>query len=223
MSTINVTQKNQKSQIAIFLQGKDVPGAYCETRMERLYPIDLRTILRILAQQSGELRTSVKVGNSKGECQVFVALLEGSVVSCEIRQKERIILMGNDAFRFLIEKGILEWKYTPRSGPPQSSLSDEHRVSGALSSTPAQIPSFSPSSPENMAATVFPVRVRSASAQEISTWPLALRSVYKLSTGEKSVQELAVLLSTSPDRLMPILQDLMSVNAIRLSRHPTHP
>jgi hypothetical protein len=191
--------------------------------MERLYPIDLRTILRILAQQSGELRTTVKVENRKGECQVLVILVEGRVVSCEIRQRERVILAGNDAFRFLIEKGVLEWKYTPRSTPPSSSPRDERRISAPLSLSPAQVPSFSPSAPENDAATIFPVRVRSVSAQEMSTWPLVLRSVYTLSTGEKSVQDLALLLSISPDRLLPLLQDLMSVNAVRLSRHPTHP
>jgi hypothetical protein len=212
--------------------------------MEISYPIDLQTILRILAQQSGELYTNVKNVNAvRGECRASVVLLEGKIISCEIQQDKRVVLSGKEALQLLLKKGILEWKYVPRaSSPPANPNANDGRQYSPTQYSPIQYSpindgrqyspindgrQYSPSSSfysgTNDATAIFPVRARPISQQEFSTWSRTLRSVYNLVTGDKSVWDIAVLLSAPPDRLMSTLQELVNMNAINLLRSPRKP
>ena len=188
-----------------------------------MYSLDLQAILQILANQSGELFTTVtKVKKIKGKCQVHIVLNEGKIVSCNIEHKGQVLLAGKDAFHFLGNAGVLEWNYTPHT----PSLSPSKRVTARLSGTLSEkhegqsmSNTFSAQDPSSL---LCPVRIRQVPAQEVVSWSLPMRSIYNLSTGEKSVAEIAHLLSMAPETFMQALKVLIQSNAIVLQRSPRY-
>ena len=179
-----------------------------------MYPIDLQTILQVLANQSGELRTTVKqIANIRGECQVSIVLSLGKIISCAILQKGKVLSTGEVAFRMLVSKGILQWEYIPSS----PSLQAEHERTVSL-----QQQEKSQTSPlwqldtADIATEALPVQARVISSEEFATWPRLHRFAYQLSTGDKTVEEIANLLSITPDRVKMALLPLIKGGAITL-------
>jgi hypothetical protein len=184
-----------------------------------VYPIDLQTILQVLANQSGELRTTVKhVANIKGECQVSVMLSLGKVVSCTILQKGKPVLIGEEAFHLLVNAGILQWEYIPAPSPPPR-LGSERSMGP---SGPLRTAGLSEMSPARQAGRgdlpsgVFPVQARAVSREEFATWPRLYRSIYQLSTGDKTVEDIARLLSVPTERVKTALLSLIQQKSITL-------
>ena len=179
-----------------------------------MYPIDLQTILQVLANQSGELRTDVKqIANIKGECQVSIVLALGKMVSCTILQKGNALLTGEVAFRMLVSKGILQWEYIPAS----PSLQTEHEHTGSLQrlEKTKTSPLGQPDT-VNIATGALPVQARAISSEEFATWPRLHRFTYQLSTGDKTVEEIANLLSVTPERIKIALLPLIKRGVIAL-------
>lgn len=193
-----------------------------------MYPIDLQTILQVLANQSGELRTTVKhMANIRGECQASVILSLGKVVSCTILQKGKPVLIGEEAFSLLVGAGILQWEYIPApSSPPRPGNERSMGPSGPLrpsgSLGPVSPPEMSPVFPARqsgrgeMPSGVFPVQARAVSREEFATWPRLLRFIYQLSTGDKTVDDIARLLSVPNERVKTALLSLIQQKAIVL-------
>jgi hypothetical protein len=182
-----------------------------------VYPIDLQTILQVFANQSGELRTTVRqVANVKGECQALVVLSLGKVVSCTIQQGGRPVLVGEDAFRMLVRAGILQWEYTPTS--PSASL-PSNREQSPVPTRPAETsPALPPRQYDapGMPAGTIPVQARPIPAGEFATWPRLHRFVYQLSTGDKTAEDIARILSAPPERVRTALLSLVNLRAIYL-------
>jgi hypothetical protein len=177
-----------------------------------VYPIDLQTILQVLANQSGELRTSVKqIANIKGECQVSIVLSLGKVISCTILQKGKALLTGEVAFRMLVSKGILQWEYIPAS----PSLQTEHENPSQRQEKPQTSPLWQ-SDAVDIATEALPVQARAILSEEFATWPRLHRFAYQLSTGDKTVEEIANLLSVTPERVKMALLPLIKKGVIIL-------
>ncbi len=175
-----------------------------------MYPIDLQTILQVLANQNGELRTNVKqIANIKGECQVSIVLSLGKVISCTILQKGKSLLTGEVAFRMLVSKGILQWEYIPAS--PSSQTEHEHPIPSQRLEKPqtslGQV---------DIATEALPVQARAVSSEELATWPRLHRFTYQLSTGDKTVEEIGNLLSVTPERVKMALLPLIKRGVMAL-------
>ena len=185
-----------------------------------MYSIDLQTILRVLANQSGELRTTVKqVADLKRDCQACVSLSFGKVVACVITYNGEPVLMGEEAFQMLMHKGILEWEYLP--APPTVSLPPSSMMPISPSSSPPLLPPQRTQLPPSWQPTprVFPVQAYEIPREQLGNWPRQYRFVYQLSTGEKTVEEIARLLSLPPEYIDTILQTLVREGFIFLRRY----
>jgi hypothetical protein len=176
-----------------------------------LYRIDLTTILRVFARQSGRLDTEIKrVPGIKEHCHAQLFLSEGKVVSCVIEGNNGVLLSGESALHLLQNIGMLEWTYTPT---PQSAPSPP--VSPQLS----PIMPFIERSPAN-AVVLFPTRIRLIQPQEFALWSRWLRSVYNLTDGSKSVDDIARVLSQPRERVLEALSELQKQEAIILLPAP---
>ena len=171
-----------------------------------MYRIDLTTILRIFARQSGRLDTEIKrVPGIKEHCHAQLFLSEGKVVSCIVEGNSGVLFSGESALHLLQNMGILEWTYTPttQSAPPP--------VSPQLS----PIMPFIERSPAN-AAVLFPTRMRLVQPQELALWSRLQRSVYNLTDGSKSVGDIARVLSQPRERVLETLSELQKQGVIVL-------
>jgi hypothetical protein len=189
-----------------------------------LYPIDLQTILQIFASQSGELRAKVKqVDAIKGEFQASVVLLQGKVVSCQILHEGKPVRMGESAFSILVNKGVLQWEYipvSPVSSGPLSSVNTPIPPSLTERSQDSPLPQ---SSENSIPPGFFPIQQTRVSVNDRARWSHPYRSVYLLSTGEKTVKEIARLLSLTPAHITSIMQELVKSGVISLQPNPKRP
>jgi hypothetical protein len=171
---------------------------------EEVYPIDLQTLLRVLAQQSGELHTNVKnVGNVKGECSAYLVLHRGKVTACVIENANGSVLKDADAFRFLWDQGILEWKYIPA----REAMLATGKSQALQTRQPAE---------HTSTLGAFPVRIQQVPDLQRKAWSLTLRSIYNLSTGENSVEEISRVLAISHERVLADLKILLTRHILML-------
>ncbi len=172
-----------------------------------MYRIDLKTILRILAHQSGKLDTTLDyIPGFRERCRAQLLLVEGNVVSCSIEGRDRNLLSGHEALRVLQDMGVLKWTYTPT---PQSNPSPHVALLEAPSSR--QVPEIHPLS--------FPTRIRLVEQQEFTSWPRLQRSIYNLADGSKSVEALVRVLSQPYERIVEALSALRIKGVIDLHRN----
>ncbi len=192
-----------------------------------MYPIDLETILRVLSHQSGELRATVKqIAGIKGDCQALVLLSAGKVVSCMISYNGTSVLSGEEAFRTLAGKGMLEWDYVPTPSPSSTHSSPSQMSPRSL---PLQMSPRLQSSQErasllpqrqdsrgSISLSMIPVQTQKIAMEDLATWPRPYRFVYQLATGEKTLAEIAQLLSLTPQQMNVILRFLVERGLVSL-------
>lgn len=177
------------------------------------YRLDLRTLLLMLKQQSGDLNAEVPhIPGIKGACQVFLRLEFGMVQSCLIRNGQGSEVKGAASLIKRIQNQVLEWHFKEERSMTQPL---RQYPSGNLpapghsetSSHPAMIPlSFSS----------VPYRLRIASREEFLTWPRPYRTVYSLIDGKSSVDDIVRLLARDQGReqILEMLKNLYRENLI---------
>ncbi len=176
------------------------------------YPLDLITLLHIFSRQrqTGELVAhEVRVPGSRKLGRAYLMLIDGNVdmASCVITIDKNVVLKGIDAFQHLQKAGVLDWVYTAQQpGSPASTM-------------PSRNPA--PNLRGSVQGSRFPVRVLVVSAEdfESSPAPLLYRSVYNMSDGEKSVEEIALLLRKPIEMIEEILASLYRHRAIDLLQY----
>ncbi len=175
-----------------------------------MYHIDLTTILRVFAQQSGKLDTGLRhIPGVRERCHAQLILINGKVASCIVEGKSGVLFSGGDALRMLQSMGILEWIYTPETQSAASPISTQ------LSPTLPRIERVT----ENMAM-LFPVRTRLIEPREFALWSRWQRSVYNMTDGSKSVEDIARVLSQPRERILETLSELQRQSAITFLRSP---
>jgi hypothetical protein len=162
--------------------------------------MDLTSVLRVVAQQDGELRANLEQAVGIPEkCYAELQLTGGRITSCAVKSSVGVVLSGNDALQALYMMGVFEWTFTP-----------------ALSNTPMQqVQQASPSqsralipNPRQAARSprpTVPVRTRIVQQHEFASWPRHLRFVYNLIDGNKSVEDIAHILSVHPIKVQEVL------------------
>jgi hypothetical protein len=129
------------------------------------------------------------------------------MASCTITIDKIVVLKGIDAFQHLQRAGVLDWVYTAQRP-------------GSLPSTlPSRNPAPNPQG--SVQRSRFPVRILVVSAEEFesSPAPFLYRSVYNMSDGEKSVEEIALLLKKPVEMIEAILASLYRHRVIDLLQY----
>jgi hypothetical protein len=177
------------------------------------YRLDLRTLLLMLKQRSGNLYAEAPhIPGIKGSCQVFLRLKAGAVQSCLIRNERGLEMSAEAKLIKLIQDQVLEWHFNEER-PTTQAL--RQRSSGNLpASKPPEIashlamvpPSFSP----------VPYRLRGVSREEFFAWPRPYRAVYSLIDGKSSVDDIVRLLAREQGReqILAMLKTLYRENII---------
>lgn len=163
------------------------------------YRLDLETLLKMLGQQcNGTLHAgSFRLQKVRGDCQVCLTLVNGSIQVCEIiNEREAVLFSQKEAYR-RVEHLVLLWQYTPAD--PPSLLQQAAK-------------SFRPLSP-NLQGFQFR-RVKQVSVEEFSSWPLFYRRIYSLISTPISIERLALLSHQPPMQIQEAILFLLRVEVI---------
>ena len=177
------------------------------------YRLDLRTLLLMLKQRSGNLYAEVPhIPGIKGSCQVFLHLEFGAVQSCLVRNDQGLEMNAEAKLIKLIEDQVLEWHFNekrPTTKPLRQQSSGNLPALRPPETAPhlAVMPlSFSP----------VPYRLRGVSREEFLTWPRPYRTVYSLIDGRSSVDDIVCLLAREEGReqVLQVLKNLYRKSVI---------
>lgn len=165
-----------------------------------VYTLDLVTIMQIMQahKKTGALHADLPSGVPKlrEPCRVEIALEAGNIFSCAIISKRGSLLTGDEAYQKLVHLGRIRWTFVPQ----QSSVQ----------------PSESANRASEKAVVSHPYRVGVIEQEQIRSWRLMYKMVYGLADGTRNIEEIAALLSTTPEAIEEVLRDLQSMRVIAM-------
>ena len=168
-----------------------------------MYKLDLAAMVQILQEfrQNGMLQTEIRnVRGLKGSLQAQLNLADGEILSCTIQDSNGHILYTNhDALSLLADLGPLDWILTLKQTLPPVSITNTY-------------PSVPPSPPITYPR--IPRRAIHLNQAQMNSWPRKHRMVYVLVDGQKTVDNLALMLSLTPSAVEEVLHELQSINVI---------
>jgi hypothetical protein len=129
-------------------------------------------------------------------CRVEIALKEGNIVSCSIISNRSIFLTGDKAYQELIRMGPVRWTFVPQS--------------------PTTLLAGSASRPVEKREAAPPRRIGTVEQWQMRSWKRMHKLVYGLADGMRRVEEIAELLSTTPEAIKEVLHDLQSMHVITM-------
>lgn len=164
-----------------------------------MYTLDIETMRQVMQthKKTGRLQADLPSGipSLREPCHVEIALEGGNITSSSIVGKSGSLLTGARAYQELTRVGRLNWTFTPQS--PTITQSE-----------PAPPIALAKQPPRRPRRTVV------VGQQEMRPWQRIHKLVYGLVDGRRDVEEIAKLLSTSPEVIEDILSDLQSIRVI---------
>lgn len=163
-----------------------------------MYTLDIETMRQVMQahKKTGRLHTDLPSGvpSLREPCHVEITLEAGNIVSSAIVGSSGSLLTGDRAYYELTRLGRLRWTFTPQS----LSLSQPEPAPRALEKH----------------AISRPRRIVVVEQWEMRPWRRMHKLVYGLVDGKRSVEEIAKLLSATPETIEDILSDLRSIRVI---------
>ncbi len=167
-----------------------------------MYSLTYKMMVQILQQfeYTGEVHADIPSGSVPNGRRVVLIVLDGQVTTCFIlNQAGQKLYHDAEGLTFITRLGMLEWKLVSTLLPG---------TTGANAASPKQSTPFYP-------------RHTSAATQEASTaqipmhtWPTLQRSVYLLADGTRTLEQIASLLSRSPQIIGQVIHNLQLIGYI---------
>jgi hypothetical protein len=170
--------------------------------MERknVYNLTVEIMIQVMQthKKTGHLQTDLSSGVSgfREPCHVEIALQAGNVISCSITGSQGLLLTGAKAYQELTRQGRLDWTFVPQTQPLTA---------------PAPI-----TDPLTRNTISRPRRTTALTQWQMRPWHDMYKHVYSLADGKRSVTEIAVLLSTTPEAIQEVLHDLQSIGVVAI-------
>lgn len=165
-----------------------------------MYTLDLVTIMQIMQahRKTGRLQADLPAGIPKlrEPCRVEIALEAGNISSCAIISKRGSLLTRDEAYQKMVHLGRIRWTFVPQNSSVQP-LESANRVPGK-------------------AVVSRPYRVGLIEQEQMRSWRLMHKMVYGLADGTRTIEEIAGLLSATPETIEGVLHDLQSMRVIAM-------
>ena len=167
------------------------------------FPLDLQTIIQTLQelQVSGILSTTTeKLPNISGRWSIRLSVVAGKMTACDIRNAY-MRLPGEHIFPLLYQMGVLEWQWTTTS---------QFEIQHSSTQQPVQ---------EHVPLSSIPRRLLSElTPQTLQSWSRMKLWVFQLVDGERSVEDIVVLLSRNePQRVLTIISELCDEGTVTVA------
>lgn len=177
--------------------------------MDKVYYLDLQTLLEYLQGQSALLLTEVHVPGLSGPCTGYLFLKNTAIAACLIQSASKTIVReGEQAYQLV--KGSAEWRV--RIDP------DIEQTYWLLKQPGGDFrPASSPPSPSTRASYI-PRPLVTLDAAVIQSFPtkdrLLLRMVFTLVNGQRTAEQIKAQLRLPPEKVDEALRSLYAMGII---------
>lgn len=175
--------------------------------MDKLYSLDLPTLINFLRSQTAVLYTSVDISGIQGPCQGYVFLKEGTIIGSVVRtQDEKLVYQGQEAFALLSTKTRWQLRIDPKADLILKSM-EQQRVE----EKDVQPPPIPPSER-------VPRPLISLDSHLLNGYTpkqrVILRTVFAMVNGERTVEQIKGQLNLSSDAIEDALAHLHALGIV---------
>lgn len=168
-----------------------------------MYHLDFETVKQVMQahQKTGFLYTEVsaKAAGTPEPCRIEIHFQAGTIISCFIISSSGHRIKDEESAKRLARLGKLNWTFVPQ----------EETVIQQASPAPAPAPVQVPALPQ---------RTVHLEQWQMNSWPRIHRRVFALADGTRNIGKIAEVLSTSPEVVRKVLQDLQSIGVVNMGR-----
>lgn len=170
--------------------------------MERIYYLDLQTLLEYLAETAAQLRASVHISGYQEPCEGFVFVKKGKILGCIIQTSAgNLLYEGPKIHELLLNRN--QWFVTvdPNVELAMMTIAEHHRP--ALPQRTTLQPLRQKSKLDPSAIEAFPMKKR-----------LTLRMVYSMVDGQRNSEQIKVQLQLPSELVDEALEYLHLIDVI---------
>lgn len=185
---------------------------------DKIYNLDLQTLISFLQDQSALLYTMVDMPDVREPCHGYLFLRKRTIIGCQVQSQEGVLLLRDqEAYKVLSMK--THWQIrieadidaTLRSMSQQVMQTVQPQRASAGTSTGRGIPRLFP-------VAYVPRVVGSLEAYLLNGYTskqrLVLRTVFAMVNGERTIEQIKAQLNLSPEAIDDALNYLSSIEVI---------
>lgn len=180
-------------------------------QQDKIYHLDLQTLINFLQDQSVVLYTEVNIPDISGPCYGYVFLRKRAIIGCQIQSQDGVILyMDQEAYMLLRNK--TQWQMRIDSNIDQTFRSMRQQNTQSLQRTrnTNSAPSFPGSYIPRSLGDLEPYLLNGYTSKQ----RLVLRTVFAMVNGERSVEQIKAQLNLSSEAVDEALIYLNTINLI---------
>jgi hypothetical protein len=175
--------------------------------MDKVYYLDLQTLLEYLQGQSALLFTEVNVPGQQGTCTGYLFLKNTVIIACLIQTANRVTLReGEQAYQLL--KGSAEWRV--RIDPDIEQTCWLIKQQGGIHQATSPAPAARASSIPRPLVALDTAVIQSFPAKD----RLILRMVFALVDGQRTPEQIKMQLRLPPEKVDEALRSLRAMKFI---------
>jgi len=179
-------------------------------QQDKIYHLDLQTLINFLQDQSALLYTAVDIPDIRGPCHGYVFLRKRAIIGCQIQSQDGVIVY-KDQEAYMLLSNNTQWQMRIDSNIDQTFRSMRQQNTQSLqaqNTNSAQ--SFPFSYIPRPLGDLEPYLLNGYTSKQ----RLVLRTVFAMVNGERTVEQIKAQLKLSSEAVDEALMYLNSINLI---------
>ncbi len=177
---------------------------------DKVYNLDLQTLINSLQDQSALLYTAVDIPNVRELCHGYIFLRKKTIIGCQIQSQDGVLLLKDqEAYRLLGAK--MQWQIRIDPNIDLTFKAMRQRITQNL------LPSNTDSA-QFFSVSYVPKVIGSLEAYLLNGYTskqrLVLRTVFAMVNGERNVEQIKMQLNLSPEAIDEALNYLRTINVV---------
>ncbi|MBA2391160.1 MAG: hypothetical protein H0V70_00260 [Ktedonobacteraceae bacterium] len=179
-------------------------------QQDKVYHLDLQTLINFLQDQSALLYTAVDIPDIRGPCHGYIFLRKRTIIGCQIQSQDGVILY-KDQEAYMLLSNKTQWQMRIDSNIDQTFRSMRQQNTQSLQAQNTNsAPSFPFSYIPRPLGDLEPYLLNGYTSKQ----RLVLRTVFAMVNGERTVEQIKAQLNLSSDAVDEALVYLNSISLI---------
>jgi hypothetical protein len=177
---------------------------------DKVYNLDLQTLINFLQDQSALLYTTVDIPDMRGPCHGYLFLRKRTIIGCQIQSQDGILLFKDqEAYRLLNTKTHWQFRIEPNIDLTLKSMQPQNTQT---------LPPADVGSNQLFPISYVPHVIGSLEAYLLNGYTskqrLVLRTVFAMVNGERTIEQIKGQLNLSSEAIDDALNYLSSIGVI---------
>jgi|ERR1019366_168214 hypothetical protein len=178
---------------------------------DKIYNLDLQTLINFLQEQSALLYTTVDIPDMRGPCHGYLFLRKRTIIGCQIQSPDGILLFKDqEAYRLLNTKTHWQFRIEPNIDLTLKSMRPQNTQTLQPADAGANNRLFSVSYVPRVVGSLEAYLLNGYTSKQ----RLVLRTVFAMVNGDRTIEQIKGQLNLSSEAVDDALNYLSSIGVI---------